>query len=126
MKAGVYYSSENTSRVGVPSEFTNLKYSVSTTPNQVTVEWRSDDTAYGSLVFTTTDVDISLIQTSLYQLKLTIGAVVVFIDISTKATVVVKNLTGATEVKSRAVKFNTNGMNLLAVLQTILVPQPLV
>jgi len=125
-KAGMNYSSENTSRMGVPADFSNLKYSLSTTPNQIKIEWKVDDKAYGTLIFTSSELDVLLEQTGPFQLKLTIGTVVIFIDIATKATVEVKNLTGGTDVKSRAVKFNTNGMNLLAVLQTILVSKPLV
>jgi hypothetical protein len=126
VKAGMNYSSDNTSRVGVPADFSNLKYSLSTTPNQIKIEWKADDNSYGTLTFTSTETNLALVQTGLFQLKLTIGTVDVLIDIATKASVEVKNLIGGTDVKSRAVKFNTNGMNLLAVLQIIGVPKALV
>jgi hypothetical protein len=125
-QAGLNFSSDNTTRIGVPSDFTNLKYAPDTLPNQIKVEWKSDESAYGSVTFTSTDLTFTLEQSGLYQLKLTVGTTVIFIDFTTKATVIISNLIRGTTVKTRAIKFNTNGTNLLAVMQAKLVTQPLV
>ena len=125
-KAGLNSSSDNTTRVGIPLDFSNLKYSFTRFPNQIKVEWKADESAYGSVTFTTTEADISLVQSGISQLKLTMKGIDIFIDLTTKSSVVIDHLAGGSTVKTRAVSFNTNGMNPLAVMQGIVVPSALV
>ena len=125
-QAGLNYSSDNTTRVGAPANFSNLKYTSALLPNQIKVEWKSDETGYGSVTFTSEDLTYTIEQSGPSQLKLTVGTSVIYIDFTTKSTVVISNLIGGSLVKTRAIKFNTNGTNLLAVMQAIRVPQALI
>jgi len=125
-QAGLNSSSDNTTRVGAPLNFSNLKYSPSLVANKIKVEWKSDETGNGSVTFTSEDMSYTIEQSGPSQLKLTIGTSVIYIDFTTKSTVLISNLVGGSLVKTRVIKFNTNGTNELAVMQTIRVPQALI
>ncbi len=120
--AGLKASSDNTARVGVPSNFVDLKYTMTNFGDKIKIEWGFDDLSYGTLTMTSTDMTATLEQSGPAQLKLTVGTSVFFIDVTTKSSVIVEHLTGGSLVRSRAVKFNTNGMNPMVTMNAVVVP----
>ena len=120
--AGVKSSSDNTARVGVPGNFVDLKYTMTNFGNKIKVEWFYDEMAYGTITITSADMAATFEQSGPSQLKLTVGSSVFFIDVTTKSYVLVEHLPGGSLVKTRAVKFNTNGMNPMVTMSPVMVP----
>jgi hypothetical protein len=109
-------------RTGVPNDFGDIKYVVSTVANQIKIEWIADDLAYGSIMVTTTDMTVTVVRTGPLQLTITVGTTILKIDLTTKSNVTVENLIGGTITKSSGVSFNPNGMNAVVNMKNIIVP----
>ncbi len=111
-------------RTGVPGAFGDIQYVVSNIANQIKIEWIADDLAYGSIMITATDPTLTVVRTGPLQLKINVKDIIIMVDLTTKANVVIENLVGGTVVKSSGVSFNPNGMNPLVNMKPIVVPLP--
>jgi hypothetical protein len=120
--AGVAATSDSTARTGVPGVFVDLKYSMTNFGGKIKVEWFFDNLSQGALVITSSDMTATLEQTGPLQLKLTVGTSIFYIDIATKSSAIVEHLIGNSMVRSRAVKFNPNGMCPMVTMNPVSVP----
>ena len=115
-------TSDNTASIGKPLRGVGTVYAFTGTPHELKIKWNGEKLSIGGIVITTTSDTVVVEVSGDSQLKITVGEVIIFVDITTKHFTVIKNLLGASLVHSFLALFNSNGVSPLVTVAPHIVP----
>lgn len=125
-KSGAKGTSANTSRIGIASTPSDLKYVVldTTGAGEMLITRNIDKLATGGLIVTFTDTKITVVKSGNTQLKITTGdGTTIFVDVDTASKTFIQNQIKATEINSVVTLFNTNGISNVASPTPVVIPR---
>jgi len=121
-KGGVNGTSTNTTRVAPPGAGTEVKYKFSANTGQIGLGFKRDVAARGALVFTTDDKTVTIEASGDMQIKITVGTIVIFMDLTTGSDVLIQHLKKGMEITSTLALFNANGLSPLVTPPSVVIP----
>ncbi len=121
-KAGLNFSSSNTTRTAAPGKPTDAKYLLSATPNQLKFKIKADKLMYSGLAITTSDTSVVVVASGPSQIKISKDKTDIFIDFFTTNTVIIDHLVGGIATTTMIVLGNPNGISPITKLPLAIPP----
>jgi hypothetical protein len=121
--AGVKGTSTNTTRTGPAGKPENVKYVFVDNAGEMQITSDPDKLTYGSLIVTFADPSVTVVKSGNTQLKITVGGVDVFVDLTTTVKSLIQNLKKGMEINSSVVYFNPNGISPIGKPESVIVPR---
>jgi hypothetical protein len=120
--AGIKATSSNTTRIAKPAGGVGTVILLTGTPDELKIKWDNEKLSVGAIVITSNSTEFTVEITEGLQLKLTIGEIIIFINLTMGHSLIIDNLEGSTEYSSTLSLFNTNGFGNLVITPMTVVP----